>query len=58
MELLVLDSVNKMRSFFQECYIRSTKSILRSNNFKIDQKYCSKVGGTAMGTKCTPPYLC
>ena len=32
--------------------------ILRNNNFKFDEIFYNQTEGTAMGTKCPPPYAC
>ena len=37
--------------------LEALEFILRNNNFKFDEKY-NQTEGTAMGTKCAPPYGC
>ena len=38
--------------------LEALEFILRNNNFKFDEKYYNQTEGTAMGTKCAPPYAC
>ena len=37
--------------------LEALEFILRNNNFKFDKKYYNQTEGTAMGTKCAPPYM-
>ena len=32
--------------------------MLRNNNFKFEETFYNETLGTAMGTKCAPPYAC
>ena len=38
--------------------IDSIKFILKNSNFLFDSKIINQVFGTAMRTKCAPPYAC
>ena len=44
--------------FTKEFITDSIKFILKNNNFLFDSKMFNQVFGTAMGTKCAPPYVC
>ena len=44
--------------FTKEFILESIEFILKTNNFLFDSKMFNKIIGTAMGTKCVPPYTC
>ena len=44
--------------FTKEFILESIKFILKNNNFLFDSKTFNQTIGTAMGTKCAPPYAC
>ena len=38
--------------------LEALEFILRNNNFKFYEIFDNQTEGTAMGTKCAPPYAC
>ena len=44
--------------FTKEFILESIEFILKNNNFLFDSKMFNQIIGTAMGTKCAPPYAC
>ena len=44
--------------FTKESILESIEFILKNNNFLFDSKMFNQIIGTAMGTKCAPPYAC
>ena len=44
--------------FTKEFILESIEFILKNNNFLFDSKMFDQIIGTAMGTKCAPPYAC
>ena len=44
--------------FSQNFILEALEFILRNNNFKFVEIYYNQAKGTAMGTKCAPPYAC
>ena len=46
------------QGFTKECILESIEFILKNNNFLFNSKMFYQIIGTAMGTKCAPPYAC
>ena len=44
--------------FSKNFTLEALEFILRNNNFKFDEIFYNQTEGTAMGTKCAPPYAC
>ena len=44
--------------FAKEFILESTEFIFENNNYLFDPKMFNLIIGTAMGTKCAPPYAC
>ena len=44
--------------FTKEFILESIEFVLKNNNFLFDSKMFNQIIGTAMGTKCAPPYAC
>ena len=44
--------------FTKEFILESIEFILKNDNFLFDSKLVNQIFGTAMGTKCAPPYPC
>ena len=51
--------VNRERkSIPSEDILKILAFVLRSNYFELDRKVKQQLSGTAIGTKCSPPYAC
>ena len=44
--------------FTKEFILEALEFVLRNNNFKFNENCYNQTEGTAMGTKCAPPYAC
>ena len=44
--------------FTEEFILESIEFILKNNNFLLDSKMFNQIIGTAIDTKCAPPYAC
>lgn len=44
--------------FTKEFILESLKIVLENNNFIFNNQHYNQTEGTAMGTKCAPPYAC
>ena len=47
-----------LNRFSKKIILEALKFILRNNNFKFDEIFYNQTEGTAMETKCAPPYAC
>ena len=46
------------RHFIEEFILEAIEFILKNSNFLFDTKMFNQIIGTAMGSKCAPPYAC
>ena len=44
--------------FSKNFILEALEFILRNTNFKFDEIFYNQTEGTALGTKCAPPYAC
>ena len=47
-----------LNRFSSNFILEALEFILRNNDFKFDELFYNQTKGTAMGTKCAPPYAC
>ena len=47
-----------LQRFIKKFILESIEFILKNNNFIFDTKMFNLIFGTAMSTKCAPPYAC
>ena len=46
-----------LNRFSKNFILEALEFVLRNSNFKFDEIFYNQTEGTAMGTKCAPPYL-